>query len=561
MTRRSFLAGSAAVLPLLGQDAPKPGRIVCPKSAAPAKTLYAMRLEELTSHAADIRLTLHCLQGLVNRSQPQLFLAQDRYDEAWLDWMRERGDIHEVRWLDVGGVFERFLPVAQCMFITDPGIPASVNVATMLAGVHSGLVATPVTAAMFNLSAGAYPDSSKVGLDLRTMHWKKDVDAYRWVFQTVGDHLSRKAVAMLDPATSALRDYLVEFQLPIVWIAATSDASDNPQASPEEEKAFARELFMKWPPNIPCLGWPGDGVGRESGIGEWDGVRLASECGKFEVCSGYDGYSPTVSNLSVHSGTRATFRQPRAPSLQLDRSKVYLAFTRSDGDGLNFQRHYYRKLFDDPQHGTTPIGWQIGPTASDLMPDILDFYYKTAKPGDCFLNSLTGVGYIHEDNYADNYPEPERQRIWKEYLDLSSEYRARIDASLLTTFAEMQRERLERFASIPGFDAIFANYGRTHITTPENTNTIIAGKPVFRAINHGPKDLTFTPNARRDAEYFMVDEIRRWTPKQRPAFLHVFLANWLTHIEMATNIVNALGPEYAAVRADQFVDLYRRANA
>jgi len=112
---------------------------------------------------------------------------------------------------------------------------------------------------------------------------------------------------------------------------------------------------MKWPANIPCFGWPGTGDDPQGGIGEWEGVRLLSECGKFEICSGYDGYSPTVGNLSVHSGTSAKVHQA-IPPVQLQRNKVYCCFTRSDGDGWNFQRHYYRKLFTDRLHGRVPIG-------------------------------------------------------------------------------------------------------------------------------------------------------------------------------------------------------------
>ena len=58
-----------------------------------------MRLEELTSHSWDMRLTLTCLQGIVNRKQPRLYLLQDRYDELWLEWLKERGDIDQVEWL------------------------------------------------------------------------------------------------------------------------------------------------------------------------------------------------------------------------------------------------------------------------------------------------------------------------------------------------------------------------------------------------------------------------------------------------------------------------------
>jgi hypothetical protein len=56
----------------------------------------------------------------------------------------------------------------------------------------------------------------------------------------------------------------------------------------------------------------------------------------------------------------------------------------------------------------------------------------------------------------------------------------------------------------------------------------------------------------------MINEIKRWTPPPRPAFLHVFLANWLTTMEMATSIARGLGPEYVAVRPDQLGPLYRQ---
>ena len=320
------------------------------KSKPPAKHLSVFRLESLPYNVRDLTLTLHCLQGLVNRSQPRLYLIQDHYDDLWLKWLQERGDISEVAELEIAELFDQFQGFASCMFVTDPAIPASVNVATMLAAVHDGLVVTPETASMFRLPKGAYPDSFKLGADLRVMHWKKDVEAYRWAFGQLGDQLTKRAVAILDPDTAAIRDYFVEFKVPILWISNPNDQSAA-HRSFEEERDFVREIFMRWPPNIPCMGWPLDKLG----IGEWEGVRLASECAKFEVCSGNDGYSPTVSNLSVHSGTNATLRQrPSPPPPIMQRDKIYYAFTRSDGDGLNFQRHYYRKLFDDPQHGDVP---------------------------------------------------------------------------------------------------------------------------------------------------------------------------------------------------------------
>jgi hypothetical protein len=562
LTRRKFFHTSTAatgglLLSGLSWSQSELRTQICPKSGPLARKLAVMRLEELTSHSWDMRLTLACLQGIVNKKQPRLYLIQDRYDELWLEWLKDRGDVDQLDWLDVGQVFGRFLPEVKTMFVTDPAIPASVNVATMLAAVHGGLVATPLTAAQYDLPMGALPDSWKTGMDLRTLNWKKNIEAYRWAFKELTGSLSREAVAVLDPAATGLRDYLVEFKIPILWLSGPQDSRSNP-ASFEEEKAFVREILMKWPTNIPVFGWPDNGQWEEHGIGEWQGVKLFSECGKFEVCSAYDGYSPTVNNLSVHSGTTATLRQAPPVTVKLDRGKIYVAFTRSDGDGLNFLRHYYRKLFDDPQHGAVPIGWQVGPTAADTMPDILDYYYKHARPGDCFMNALSGVGYIHEDIFADNFPPEYREEILREFVRLSGIYRAKIDATIMATFAEMRPERMERIAAIPGIKGIVANYGRTHATTQENLITSAADKPVFRSVNRGPGDLTFTPYGREEAQRFVIGEIRKWTPAERPAFLHVFLANWLSQVGMAEKIAKGVGPEYVFVRPDQLLSLHEQ---
>jgi len=565
ISRRAFVQSSAAALgsylfPALSDGAQDEANFhIVPKSKPPARTLFAFRSADLTSFAWDMRLTLSCLQGIVNRSQPRLYLIHDRYDELWLDWLRERGDVEKIVWLEVGEVFERFLPEVSRMFLTDPAVPASVNVATMLASVYDGLVVTPNTSPQFKLPVGADPETPEAGLDLRKLGWKMDIDAYRWAYRRLDAHLSRQALAVLVPQEVALRDYLVEFRIPILWMSAPRDVEKNPKASSDVEMQFAREIMMKWPPNIPCLGWPNSGD-KEAGIGEDLGVKLISECAKFTPCTAFDAYSPTVGNLSVHSGTTATLRQS-IPAVTLERDKVYFTFIRSDGDGWNFQRHYYRKLFDDPKHGTVPIGWQLGSTAFDGQPDILDYYYKHARPGDCFVNALTGVGYIHEASYAEGYPPEQRDAIWKEYLRLSAIYRARIDASVISTYQEMTPERLASIAAMPGIKGVFSNYGRTDKTTLDNLATEINRVPVFRAVNQPPYVMTFTPSSRRDAEAFMIKEITTWTPPHRPAFLFVFLANWLTNMEMAENIVKGLGPRYVAVRPDQLVSLYHQSKS
>ena len=508
---------------------------VCHKSLAPARAMAAFQLKDLPAPYWDAEFTLTCLQGLVNRGVPRLFLVQDVYDEKWLEWLVERGDVDDLVWLSLDEVLERFLPAVEGLVLVAPAIPASYNVATMLAGIKNCLVATPAFAQSYGLLAKLPAGARNNLLDLGDFHWGKDVEAYRWFYDRYFDQLSHRMCAMMDPLDLPLRDYMVEFRVPLFWVSSSYD---------RDEAAFAEELLLKLPPNIPCLGWPYAPRSQDPGVGEDMGVILVNECAKFEVCSGYETVSRAVSNLSVHSGTTATLQHKSLPPPPLEQ-KVYVSFIRTDGDGPNFYRECYRSLWDDACHGRFPMGWQQGPTLYDLIPDILDWFYTHATPNDSFVNALTGIGYIHEENYAYLYPPEQRQEIWRDYLRLSQAYRERLGFSCLTTYHEMSPDKLESFCQL-GFKGVFANYGRSFITSLHNQTEEVAGVPVFRACL---KSEARTVDG-------VVSDIRKWTPRDRPEFIFVSLSNWLTRLEYAEAVIAQLGPEYVAVTPEQLVGLY-----
>ena len=538
----------------LAAHAPTASERVCLRSSPPARTLWALRITELDTKSylggemnrPDWLLPLTCLQGLVNRVQPQIFLVYDRFDELWLNWLLERGDADEIRFVGTEQFYDRFLSSVNGLVVTDLSVPATVNVATMLAGIKGWLPISPRLLDLFNLP---------VVMDLRN-RWQKNIDAYRWFYTNYGSQMTNRACAYLDPGVFELRDYLVEFRVPLIWLSGAKDVARNPAASPTEEREFARDLFLKLPPNIPCMGWPGGGMAGEAGIGEMDGVRLASQCAKFELCSGWDGWAHPTSNLSVHSGTSATFRQKTYPPPELE-NKVYVTFTRTDGDGPNFWRHVFRKMWSDPEHGKIPVGWQLGPTAYDLMPDVMDYYYRHATPNDMFVNALTGVGYIHEEQYADFLPEEQQKAVWDEYLELSKRYFKRFDFSCLTTWHEMRLGRLERFAELPGLKGLFLNYVREDSTTIDNLVTEVRGIPAFRAVVREGAPVETRVGIER-AVARAVGDIRRFTVSQRPAFVHVSLANWAVAMKALREIEKTLGPAYRVVRPDQMAALYRK---
>jgi hypothetical protein len=512
-----------------------------------------VRVEDLKQSAE--RLTLSCLQGLVNRKLPRIFLAYDRFDEQWLRWLCERGDVKEVRWAGPKEVYAEFLQAATGLVVTDPDLPASVNVATMLAAVEGWLPVAPGLAGTFG--------SLKAAMDLRG-RWKKNVEAYRWFYSKYGERMSRRVCANYDPGQFELRDYFVEFRVPLVWVSHPDDAQRSRAALPAEEAQFARELFGGLPANIPCMGWWDHGMGGEEGCGEngpYSGLDLASQHGKFQVCTAFDGHARGVGNLSVHSGTSVDFRQKPAPPPPPLADKVYYTYTRTDGDGLNFWRQVYRDLWDQPAHGKVPVGWQLGPTASDLIPDILDYFLKQSTPNDVFVNALTGIGYIREACYLEKLPRAAQEAAWQQYMELSRRYFERMDLSLLTTFEAfdlMRPETLARFAELPGIKAIYRNYHRFKDTTVENATSEVHGVPVFRTMLEGGFSLG-SPEEIRRAAAGIARQIRQFAAARRPAFLHLSLTNWFVDMRVLVEVEKALGPDYIAVRADHLPVLYAEA--
>jgi hypothetical protein len=507
---------------------------VCHKSNKPSGKIFATKVSDLKAPSWDIQLTLICLQGLVNRESPSLFIVQDTLDEKWLDWIVERGDVTDVEWISAEQIIDKFASVAEGIVTVDTLIPATFNTGTMLGGIKNYLVATPSVIAKYALSGKISKHTPEDLLDLRQFHWKTDLEAYQWFYDKYYDQLTHKMCAMTDPYDLPLRDYMVEFKVPLFWVKADQS---------REELDFVQNLLMKLPSNIPCLGWPFADRSPDKGMGEHMGVHMLSEFAKFELCSGWESVSRAVSNLSLHSGTTGTIQNSTQPIPQLE-NKVYITFIRTDGDGANFYLDRFRRLWDDTTtHGKFAMGWQLGPMLSDLMPDILDWYVKHATPNDYFVNALTGIGYIHENLYGTMYPLDKQKEIWKAYLDLSRLYRERLNLSMLTTFMDMSTERIADFAGI-GFKGIFYNYGRTYNTSRNNQLREINGVPVFHAIGaSGTSD-------------GLAKDIRLWAPRTRPAFVYVSLSNWVTSLKPIDEALKQLGPEYVTINPEQMVGLY-----
>jgi hypothetical protein len=172
------------------------------KAAAAGRPLYTYTLaQDGTRESYDESLAVACLQGIINRGGPELYVLsrKNTRPQYWLDLLSKEG-----RWLqgrelkpvaDLGALAQLAGSRLKGAVIWDPSVPASVNVATTIAGVHDGVVLSPEYADRY-LSAWHL----QVLKDLRGTYTGAETgsrknDAYRWAIreylakQTCSAHL------------------------------------------------------------------------------------------------------------------------------------------------------------------------------------------------------------------------------------------------------------------------------------------------------------------------------------------------------------------------------------
>ncbi|MCS6830596.1 MAG: GxGYxYP family putative glycoside hydrolase, partial [bacterium] len=503
------------------------------KSSPPAETLL---VADIRPQPADWQMLLFSLQGVVNRRKPQIYFLFNETDELWLDWMRQRGWVKRTeRVSHPQQLLQRFRSAVKGMVITDPTLPATKNVATMLAGLHDAVVASPRIARGLSLPVVA---------DLRG-RWKKNVDAYRWAFETLWSQMNPRLVACSYPDHLALRDYLVANRVFIFWISGPIDGA-RAYSDPNAEARLAEEVLAKMPPNGCVLSYPW--AGKDIGIGEGPGVTLFAEFGKYLVGT------INVSNLTVHSGIRvAQFRQKPAPPVPpLRDDKVYVSFIMSDGDNLPVLTSFnFPQLWRDPLRGTFPIGWTISPAAGWLIPAVVDYYYETSSPQDYWLTAVSGLGYTYPDPFGKRYRDSER--VYIDFLNLTRLAMAPMDLHIAWIMGVTDPRRIAQYADIVQAQALFPDYGKRVTRYEDATYLTSRNVPVFHAA------LSWRENASNEEQLALWEQqVRAMTPAHRPAFLHLFLWNWGTSLPLLRDLLHRLGDEYVAVRPDHLAALYRQ---
>lgn len=516
-----------------------------PQSAPPAQELLVV---DVSATPPQVEFALSVLQGLVNRTQPRLYLLHTRYDRQdrqWLDELHFEG--YASRQIAIAEPWAIFRDEIEGAVLYDGSIMDEIgafhsaqlnqtNVLLMIGALENAVPVTPEMNATLNLP---------VVFDARGK-WANQYEMMRWAYVELFPRMNQRILATNYPGIFLITDYLVAFEIFTFWF---------PEYRTPPEENLLRGILASTPPNTPIVGWWFDWMPTPKdpehlsadAVMETPGVLYGSAFGKALTPS------HEATNLSVHSGVAVGPYRHKTPNTpEYDPAKVYYAHIISDGDNLGeaLMMRTRDLQWDKPERGSFPMGWSFAPAAAKLAPTVLNYYLRTASPNDLLVGGL-GVGYTHPTMYLRAYPE-QREVLYAAYARKTDEALGWIDSTCLWLI-DGRDEDEDRYAqgSSGRLQGIFTGYGgpveaaRARLAP----NNVVA----FRPATH------FDTGPREELIEHMVNDIRTAAGEARPAFVEAWVLNWAWSMDMLQEVQRRLGPEFECVRPDVLVKLRQEA--
>lgn len=454
------------------------------------------------------------LKGVVNKTQPRIFSYEgDAFAEGPYTWLQSL-KLDYIEYLDRWQLVSKYIDEIDGLIIYDPAQIHTVNLATSLAHRYNALIAAPaliekLTSAPYNLP---------ISLDLRDKYPNK-LSVYQDLFNNYWPSMDQRLLIGLGPALhqASLREYASALGSAVIWLDPDIPA----------ESTLLNQFLNSMPQGANYMGWWPE---------EAPGIIRASTFGIPTIASDY------ATNLTMHSGmSREINVKPIPPKPQLQ-NKIYVAFILSDGDNLQYVEHLMRKLWNNPDRGSVPLGWTISPAMVDAMPGALNFYHQTATNNDNLISGPSGYGYI----YPNDYP---NQATLNEFVKKTEEYNKKAGIRVLTIWNTITGGINQSSGES------FANFAPTLLgVTGQNTggplsiyNHTLPGKPL---------SCNYCTNQQAMKDH-IASAANGWNGNE-PRFIIIQAQPW-TDVKPSDfkSVANSLGADYVVVRPDHLFQLMR----
>ncbi|WP_035602119.1 discoidin domain-containing protein [Haloferula sp. BvORR071] len=509
-----------------------------PTFATPAPSLDTVMVQDLSQ---DELITFSALQGRVNRKQPRILLAEGRAEEGPFTWTDTAG-------LSSRTAFERdrryelvakYAGELDGVVLYDPAIsPHYRNLAGTVAAQMNAIPVNPQVMEEFK-KAGI---NLKVAADLTGLKFTKPLEIYGHMLERYWPKAEKRLIVSARPTDRGdyhhTRDMAAATGAAVVWL----------DTRVPEERDMLRKFFsgMKAGEGI-ALGWYAT---------ERTGITTASEFGIGTMPADF------FVSSTIYAGTDHKIHMPTVPKMPALENKVYVAVVISDGDNIQYTQHAMRKNWDRiaESRGKVALNWTIAPGLVDIAPVILNYYYGSATPLDCFVTGPSGMGYMMPTNtlnepgapVGDSLKDP---AMMDGYTRMTETYLQRSGIRVVTIWDD---------ASPPLRKAYEKNCRNLYGVTVQNFKDM---RSVAGSIENGrlPFDKLVIPYA--GSYQHMSDslkkEVRDWDGKA-PLFLSYQVEAWK---EMRADRIVALRDEMARefpgkvefVRADHYFNLHNEA--
>ena len=534
---------------------------VMPTFATPEKEIDTF---SLSGYSTDEQLLLVTLQGLINVKKPRILLYDTASDEGPTTWAKteivglspnvikkdERFEVLKEYIKEISGavVLYNITPDAEkypagkddSAYKKDLEIYLHYrNVASTIAGIKRAI---PMNQKLYDL----YTENGielNVVEDITALRHEKPLDIYNYLYDNYWKDCSKRLLVSLSPKDAHhVRDMAAATGAAVVFLDCANGTSEQ----------ALYEKFLKDMPagNSVVLGWY---------MEERSGITTATKYGLSTVPA--DLYMSST----VYAGTDHKIQVPAVPNKPELKDKVYIALYISDGDNIQYNQRYMRKLWDSTKNerGQVPINWTISPALVDAGPALLNYFYTTATEMDCFVSGPSGLGYSMPINTSNSKTVPvyvdflkDKDDLFEKYTKLTDSYLQRSGLRVVTVWDTMSAAERKIYA-----DSARYLYGLTvHDWSGGSTaeSSVESDRVLVQKLN------PFYGGSKDDVLGIFRTAIRKWDGKS-PLFIAGQVSVWgnvkpVDVIEIRDAFEKEFPGQVEFVRADHYYALYNEAN-
>ncbi len=497
---------------------------------------------DIRQTSTDARLTLSALVGLIHRTQVSIYLIYKDDDLFWLqsclqEIPHERPNIVGDEVLSVLLTTHRQL--VQGMIVYDPALLDTINVATMLAGQKNALVVAPT-----QVQALQERYQLSVLVDLRAYQWRSRLQAYAWAYQHLLADASPQLVAGLNPTiVDYLRSYLIATRTFIYWLDARAYLPDL-SVGLLSEQHLMQQILAHFAYRAVHLGWfidEGTGVNLTSSVAI--PVLASDYCTNLEVWSAVQPLSQSTLTTRSTTGMEA-----------IKTDKVYVSFTISDGDNLQYCQHRMGQLWREPLRGSFPLGWTISPVLHEAAPALASYYLNSMTANDELVAGPSGAGYMYPTSWPKGQLSPFLQRTGQMMQAMHLSVLSVLDANIL------QRIGIPFASYLTGMNFAGKEQQRQYVRELSyyGLRGILSGSGFFYNCWHIEDKIPVYQNLGLAASAVqIVQQVTRavYLHRQRPLFLNIYLLAWDITLAEIKKAMEQLERDYEFVLPGQLLSM------